>query len=331
MKQKLLNKREYFKPFAYEWAYEAWHTQQQMHWLPTEASMADDVRQYHQTLTDSERNLINQIFRFFTQGDLDIADGYLDKLMPIFGGQPEIKMMLAAFANTETIHIAAYSHLLDTLGLPEAEYQAFKNYKSMAEKHAYLLSIVPPKDSTNLSLEEMRQIAKTLAAYSAFGEGLQLFASFAILLNFPRFGKMKGMGQIVTWSIRDEGFHVENMINLFHTFIKENPSLWTDELKKELYDICRTMVDLEDAFIDLAFEHGGIEGLTPEEVKQYIRYIADRRLLQLKLKAHYKVKENPLPWLEDMLNSTEFTNFFESTPTQYAKASTSGSWETVQW
>jgi ribonucleoside-diphosphate reductase beta chain len=172
-------------------------------------------------------------------------------------------------------------------------------------------------------------IATTLAVFGAFTEGLQLFASFAILLNFPRFNKMKGMGQIVTWSVRDETLHTNSIIHLFKTFVKENPEVWSEELKSRLYEACATIVHFEDAFIDLAFEVGNIEGLTSRDVKRYIRYIADRRLLQLGLKEIYMIEVNPLPWLDEMLNSVEHANFFENRVTEYSKASTTGSWEDV--
>lgn len=333
MTQNLLTTRNEFKPFKYPWAYEAWETQNKMHWMKDEVSLADDVSQWNKTLTEQERHLLTQIFRFFTQADVDVGYGYIHKFMPLLAKTPEITMMLTSFAAMEMIHQDAYSALLTTVGMPDTEYSIFQDYKAMADKHDYLSALQVNLEAGNevAYQERNKQLAKAIAAYSAFGEGLQLFASFAILMNFPRFGKMKGMGQIVTWSIRDESLHVESMIKLFHTFIKENPQLWTDELKKELYDICRSMVELEDKFIDLAFEQGNIEGLEAEDVKKYIRYIADRRLLQLKLKTNYKVKENPLPWLEEMLNSTELTNFFESTPTQYAKHTTVGKWEDMTW
>jgi ribonucleoside-diphosphate reductase beta chain len=138
---------------------------------------------------------------------------------------------------------------------------------------------------------------------------------------------MKGMGQIISWSVRDETLHCNSIIRLFRTFIQENPGLWDEELKREIYITCATIVDHEDAFIDLAFEQGAVEGLTAQEVKQYIRYIADRRLVQLGLNALYHVSKNPLPWLDDMLNAVEHTNFFENRATEYSKASTIGSWE----
>jgi ribonucleoside-diphosphate reductase beta chain len=232
----------------------------------------------------------------------------------------EVQMMLAAFSNMETVHIAAYSHLLDTIGMEETEYSAFMKYKEMKDKFDYM---------QKFGVKTKKDIATTLAVFGAFTEGLQLFASFAILLNFQRFGKMKGMGQIVTWSVRDESLHTESIIKLFRTFVQENPEVWDEELRGNLYEACATIVHFEDAFIDLAFEMGNIEGLTAREVKRYIRYIADRRLNQLGLKDIYMIDDNPLPWLDEILNGVEHTNFFENRVTEYSKASTTGTWEDV--
>jgi len=135
------------------------------------------------------------------------------------------------------------------------------------------------------------------------------------------------MGQIVSWSVRDETLHCLSAIRLFRTFVQENPEIWTEALKQELYETCATIVKHEDAFIDLAFEQGPIEGLDGDQVKRYIRYIADRRLVQLGLNEMYHVEENPLPWLDDMLNAVEHANFFENRSTEYSRASTQGSWE----
>ena len=146
-------------------------------------------------------------------------------------------------------------------------------------------------------------------------------------MNFPRFNKMKGMGQIVTWSVRDESLHTNSIIQLFKTFISENADIWTDELQHEIYVAASTIVEHEDAFIDLAFEMGGVEGLEATDVKQYIRYIADRRLGQLGLNPIHHIDGNPLPWMDDMLNGVEHTNFFENRATEYSRAATRGSWE----
>ena len=312
----LLDADPIYKPFAYPWAFEAWQVQQKVHWLPDEVPLADDVKDWNRALSDGERNLLTQIFRFFTQSDVEVNNCYMRHYARVF--QPtEIQMMLAAFANMETIHIAAYSHLLDTIGMPEQEYSAFLHYKEMKDKYDYM---------QQFGVETKKDIALTLAVFGAFTEGLQLFASFAILLNFPRFNKMKGMGQIVSWSVRDESLHTNSIIQLFRTFVHENPEVWDQDLERELYGACETIVTHEDAFIDLAFELGGIEGLSGAEVKRYIRWIADRRLTQLGLQPIYRIEGNPLPWLDAMLNGMEHTNFFENRATEYARAATQGSW-----
>jgi ribonucleoside-diphosphate reductase beta chain len=313
----LLTSNPVYKPFRYPWAYEAWLQQQRIHWLPEEVPLADDVKDWQKNLTPSERNLLTQIFRFFTQADVEVNNCYMKHYSQVFK-PTEVLMMLSAFSNIETVHIAAYSHLLDTIGMPEIEYTAFLKYKEMKDKYDYMHSF---------SVANKTEIAKTLAAFGAFTEGLQLFASFAILMNFPRFNKMKGMGQIVSWSVRDETLHCLSVIRLFRTFVQENPEIWTEEFRRDLYLVCATIVDHEDAFIDLAFELGGVQGLDASLTKQYIRFIADRRLQQLGLEPLYNIEKNPLPWLDEMLNAVEHANFFENRSTEYSKASTAGSWE----
>ncbi len=315
----LLNSKPIYKPFQYPWAYEAWHIQQKIHWLPEEIPMGDDVKDWKYNVTDGERNLLTQIFRFFTQADIEVNNCYMKNYSRVF--QPtEVQMMLSAFSNMETIHIAAYSHLLDTIGMPEVEYMAFLKYKEMKDKYDYM---------HQFNVESKPEIAKTLAVFGAFTEGLQLFASFAILLNFPRHNKMKGMGQVVTWSVRDETLHCNSIVRLFKTFISENPEIWTEEFKKELYIACSTIISHEDAFIDLAFEMGDVQGLTADDVKKYIRYIGDRRLMQLGLQPMHKIEKNPLPWIDEILNGVEHANFFENRVTEYTKAATRGSWDEV--
>jgi ribonucleoside-diphosphate reductase beta chain len=228
-------------------------------------------------------------------------------------------MMLTGFAAREALHIASYSHLIETLGMPDSTYNEFYEYEEMAEKHEYFQNEVT--EGVSLPVK--------IAAISAFTEGLALFSSFIMLLNFTRNGKMKGMGQIVTWSIVDETLHAEGMIQLFRTLVEENKELWNDTTKSQIYSICEKMVELEDKFIDLAYRMGSPKGLRSEEVKEYIRYIADRRLISMGMKGIYKVKNNPLPWVEEMINAPTHTNFFENRVTDYAKGAMTGSWEDV--
>ena len=313
----LLEARKTYKPFEYPWAYEFWKRQQQIHWMPEEVPLSEDIRDWNQKITAEERNLLTQIFRFFTQADVEVQDCYHDKYGRVFK-PTEVKMMLTAFSNMETVHIAAYSHLLDTIGMDEAEYAAFLEYEAMRDKHDFL---------HQFSIDSDRDIAHTLAAFGAFTEGLQLFASFAMLMNFPRFNKMKGMGQIVSWSVRDESLHCEGIIKLYHAFCAERGLTGDPKLRDSIHEICYDSVKLEDAFIDLAFEMGPVHGMTPEGVKEYIRYIADWRLGQLNLEPLFGVTEHPLPWLTAMLNGVEHANFFEQRATEYSKGATSGTWQ----
>ena len=283
--------------------------------------MAEDVKDWKNHLTQEEKPFLTNIFRFFTQGDIDVAGGYVTNYLPYFP-QPEVRMMLAGFAAREALHVAAYSHLIETLGMPESTYNEFLEYEAMKEKHDYFMDLSNANGTTE-------SVATNIAAFSAFTEGMQLFSSFIMLLNFPRHGKMKGMGQIVTWSIVDETMHAESMIKLFRTYVEENRKIWNDKLKREIYTIAEKMVELEDKFIDLAFAMGPMENLTPEEVKKYIRYIADRRLISMGMKGIFGVKRNPVMWVEEMINAPTHTNFFENRATDYARGALAGDWGDV--
>jgi ribonucleoside-diphosphate reductase beta chain len=304
-----------YKPFRYPWAYDFWQKQQQVHWMPEEVPLGEDCKDWATNITETERNLLTQIFRFFTQSDVEVGANYMENYMPLF--KPvEVRMMLAAFSNMETVHIAAYALLLETIGMPDSEFSAFMEYEEMAAKHDYL---------GKFGVDSERDILTSMAVFGGFTEGLQLFASFAMLMNFPRLNKMKGMGQIVTWSIRDESLHCEGMMKLFHTFAQETGAL-TNGVKDDIIDCCKTVVKLEDKFIELAFEMGPVEGMTAEDIKQYIRYIADWRLGQLGLEPVYGIKEHPLPWLTEITNGVEHANFFEARATEYSKGATEGQW-----
>ena len=322
----LFDPRNYYKPFEYPQAYEFYEMHEKMHWLVDEVPMHQDVLDWKNKLTNQEKHFLTQIFRLFTQSDVDVAGAYANKYIPLFP-KPEIRMMLLSFAAREAIHIQAYSHLIDTLGMSEATYKAFMEYEAMREKHDFIEEFMGT---------DQNMIVQQIAAFSAFTEGMQLFSSFIMLLNFTRFNKMNGMGQIIAWSIKDESVHVDGMTWLFKEFLKEHKDIWTDDLKRQLYKIAEKMVELEDKFIDLAYElvedddqSEVFKNLTKNEVKQYIRYIADRRLIGLGMKGIFKIKNNPLPWVEEILNAPEHTNFFEQRATAYSKGSLTGDWGKV--
>ena len=310
---------ETYKPFYYPWAVDLTVRHEKAHWIEDEVDLGEDVSDWKTNkVTPVEKDYITNILRLFTQSDVAVGQNYYDQFIPKFKNN-EVRNMLGSFASREGVHQRAYALLNDTLGLPDSEYHAFLEYKEMTDK----IDFMQKSDNTT-----QRGLALAMAK-SVFNEGVALFASFVMLLNFQRVGKMKGMGKVVEWSIRDESMHVEGNSKLFKAFVAEHPKLVDNDFKKEIYVMAKDIVKLEDKFIELAYEMGDIEGLSKEEVKTYIRYITDRRLLQLGLKTNFKVKNNPLPWLEWILNGADHTNFFENRVTEYEVAGLTGSWETA--
>lgn len=314
--------RKTFKPFYYPQFYDLWLSHEQMHWISREVALHDDVKDWNTKLSESDREFLSNVFLLFTQGDVDVASGYVKDYLPHFE-HPEIRMMLLGFASREATHIDAYSYLIETLGKPDSFYGEFLNIDVMKEKHEYFEKIVDMgSQKENLPLQ--------MAAISAFTEGMFLFSSFVMLLNYPRNGKMKGMGQIVSWSILDEQKHVEGLTELFRVMIKENREWWTDDVKRSIYELAEKMTELEDKFIDYVYDGSDdFHGLNKVDLKQYIRYIVDRRLIALGMKGIHKVKKNPLHWVDEMIGSQNHENFFETRATSYAKGALSGTWGDV--
>lgn len=312
----LLEESITYKPFKYPWAVEAATSHEKIHWGEWECKLQEDVAQWQSgKLSSHEKNHITQILKLFTQSDVMVGRNYLEYYIPKFKNN-EIRAMLTSFANREFVHQRAYALLNDTLGLPEEGFSAFLEYKEMSDKIEFM---------SNINTHTVSGTAQAIAR-SVMNEGMSLFSAFVMLLNYQRFGKMRGMCEIVEWSIRDETMHTNGMVKLFREFCDEHPRIVNDEFKKGIYEMFRTGIKLEDKVIDNAFQMGPVEGLTSEEVKKYIRYIADRRLIQLGLKGNWKIKKNPVPWLEWVLNGASHKNFFEGTVTDYNANGMEGEW-----
>lgn len=311
----VLEESKTYKPFLYPWAVELTKKHEEIHWVEDEAELSEDVQDWKMKLSSDEKDFIVHVLRLFTQSDVQVGQNYHDFLIPKMKNN-EIRNMLSSFASREGVHQRAYALLNDTLGLPEDEFHKFLEYKEMSDK----LDFMADNNITSLN-----GLALALAQ-SVFNEGMSLFASFVMLLNFQRFGKMKGMGTIVEWSIRDESLHVQGNAKLFRTLCDEHPRIVNDELKSKIYEMAKNAVMLEDKFVRLAFKGHVVEGLEEQDVKQYVRHIADRRLLQLGLKAKYAAKDNPLPWLDWVLNGASHDNFFEKRVTEYSVNGMEGDW-----
>lgn len=314
--------RDSFKPFHYPWAYDLWLQHEQMHWISREVPLHEDIRDWSNKLLPADRAFLTDVFLLFTQSDIDVANGYIQDYLPHFK-HPEIRMMLLGFASREATHIDAYSHLIETLGMHQSFYSKFMEVPVMAAKHKFFDKVVN-------SSKKKEHLPLQIAGISAFTEGMFLFSSFVMLLNYPRNGLMKGMGQIVTWSVLDEQKHVEGLTGLFRAVISENKAMWTDAVKSEIYATAELMTEMEEDFINHVYNGAeDIRGLKAEDLKQYIKYIVDRRLIQLGMKGIHKVKHNPLQWVDEMINSQNHENFFEARATSYAKGALSGSWGDV--
>jgi len=308
----ILNKRIVYKPFEFEEAYRYWELQQQSHWLHTEISMSSDIQDWKENITPIEKHLIGSILKGFVQAELVIGNDYWSKRVTKWFPKPEIQIMASAFASMETVHAVSYAYLNDSLGLDD--YAAFLAEPSAKAK---IDRIVEVKGNT------VADIAKSLAIFSAFNEGVNLFSSFAILLNFSRHNKLKGVGQIIAFSIKDETLHSNAGCWLFKSIIAEHPEIWTDEFKKDIYEAARITVDLEDSFIDKAFELGDVEGLTKHDMKQFIRHRCNTKLMDIGLKQNWKNIDKEslkrMEWFDVMSAGVNNSDFFASRVSDYAK------------
>lgn len=314
--------RSSFKPFQYPWAYDLWLKHEQMHWLPSEVPLHEDVRDWNNKLDEVDRNFLTDVFLLFTQSDIDVANGYIQDYLPHFK-HPELRMMLLGFAAREATHIAAYSHLIETLGKPDSFYSQFSRVPVMRDKHEFFDKVVH-------RAKKKESLPVQIAGISAFTEGMFLFSSFVMLLAYQRAGLMKGMGQIVSWSVLDEQMHVNGLTRVFRAIIEENPSWWNDANKREIYSTAELMTEMETDFIHYVYAGAyKRKDLTSTDLCTYIRYIVDMRLKDMGLKAIYNIKENPLPWVDEIIGSQNHENFFETRATSYAKGALQGSWGDV--
>ncbi len=317
----ILTPRATYSPFEYPMAYEYWEKANQSHWLHTEVAMASDINDWKLILTDSEKNVVGHVLKAFTQSEIFIQE-YWGSLISRWFKKPEIQMMAATFSSFESIHAVSYAYLNQSLGLED--FSAFLHEPTAKAK---IDRLILTKGKTK------EEIALSLAIFSAFNEGVNLFSSFAILLNFSRFNKMKGLGQIIAFSIKDESLHSEAGCWLFRTMIAEFPEIFTDELKKKIYDAARITIELEDAFIDKAFDLGDIEGISAKDVKAFIRFRCNTKLEDLGLKKNWKSIDKEalerMGWFDVLSAGVNHSDFFASRVSDYSKGNTdfSGVWE----
>jgi ribonucleoside-diphosphate reductase beta chain len=309
----LLVPRNYYKPFEYQQAYEFLNKQQRAHWLPSEVTLTSDINDWMLKLTESEKNLIGNILKSFAQTEVHVGNDYWAQNILKWFPVPEIQSMGVTFAAFEVVHAEAYSLLNESLGLD--------NFKAFLEDETSKNKI---ERLQNVSSDNLSEIAQSLAIFSAFTEGVNLFSSFAVLMSFQLRNLMKGTGQIVAWSVRDESLHSKAGCWLFKQLLSENPELNNPELTYKIEEACELSVNLEFDFIDKAFEMGDIEGLTKDQLKNFIKARANEKMTELGYNPIYNdIDPNLLKqmeWFEHLTSGVEQQDFFATMPTSYSKS-----------
>jgi len=314
----LLEERIVYKPFEYPQAFDYWMKQQQAHWLHTEVPMAQDVSDWKSNLTDLEKNLIGAILKGFAQTETVVND-YWTGLVTKWFRKPEVIAMATTFGAFETIHAEAYSLLNEQLGLDD--FAEFLEDESTMAKIEALMDVRDGHDGK----PDWKERAKSLAIFSAFTEGVNLFSSFAVLLSFKMRNKLKGVGQIVEWSVRDESLHSNAGCWLFKTLMEEHPEFKTKKLVKEIEDAARLSLELEFNFIDKVFELGDLENLTKEELKNFIKHRVNTKMGDLGLQPIIPSSEidkgalKTMKWFDAVIAGKQQTDFFASRVTNYSK------------
>ena len=310
MSLEITKTREVYKPFQYPQAYNYWEQQFNAHWSPFEVSMASDVYDWEYNLTEGERQVIGQILKSFIQSEVHVEDYWTQRVSKWFP-KPEIQMMASMFGAMESVHIVAYSYLNDSLGLD--------NYSAFLEDETAVAKLDRLK---NIPIKTNKDKAKSLALFSAITEGVNLFSSFAILMNLSRFNLLKGLQNIIQWSQADEALHSKGGIWLFNQMVEEDPTLLDDDMKKDILEAFRVAIELEDNFIDNAFSLGEVRGLKPEYIKAFNRERANLKLNELGLPTNWKnINQDHIAEMEWFsLNDSTFTDFFAGKPVDYKKS-----------
>ena len=319
----LFDERIAYKPFEYpEYYTEGWLKQAQAFWLHTEIPMSGDVKDWNEKLTDSEKNLVGNILLGFAQTECAVSDYWTQKVVGWFP-KHEIQQMAMMFGSQETIHAVAYSYLNETLGLED--YEAFLYEPATAERFDNLVAY----EGT-----DQRGIARSIAVFSAFAEGVSLYSAFAVLYSFQMRNLLKGIGQQMKWSVRDESLHSKMGCQLFRHMCNEDDSLLV-ECRDDIIKAAETMVELEEKYIDKMFEMGDIEGIKSYDLKQFIKKRTNEKLLELgyidlgSYFAYDKEAAGNLDWFYHLTGGVTHTDFFAIRPTDYSKANEGEDFEDI--
>ena len=326
---KLFQERIPFKPFEYPIYYtEGWLKQAQAFWLHTEIPMQMDVKDWNEKLTPAEKNLVGNILLGFAQTECAVSD-YWTNMVTDWFPKHEIRQMAMMFGSQETIHATAYSYLNETLGLED--FEAFLHEPAIAEKFELLTSTTTEWKHTDLETnpKARQEVGRSLAIFSAFAEGVSLYSSFAVLYSFQMRNLLKGIGQQMKWSVRDESLHSRMGCQLFRHMCDEYPEL-LEGCKDSIEEAAKLIVELETKFIDKMFEMGDLDNLKADDLKEFIKERTNTKLKELGYEPIFefdKSKSSNLEWFYHLTGGHTHTDFFAIRPTDYSKANEGEDWD----
>ena len=319
----LFDHRIAYKPFEYPDYYtEGWLKQAQAFWLHTEIPMSGDVKDWNERLSPAEKNLVGNILLGFAQTECAVSDYWTQKVVSWFP-KHEIQQMAMMFGSQETIHAVAYSYLNETLGLDD--FEAFLHDPATMDRFDNLVAC-DDNDRTG--------IGRSLAIFSAFAEGVSLYSAFAVLYSFQLRNLLKGIGQQMKWSVRDESLHSKMGCQLFRHMCEEDNNL-LDACREDIVKAAQAMHDAEMNYIDKMFEMGDIENLKSYDLKQFIKKRLNEKLGELgyvDLVDYFDFDAdaaNNLDWFYHLTGGVTHTDFFAIRPTDYSKANEGEDFEDI--
>jgi|TARA_R100001463_G_scaffold27559_3_gene63783 ribonucleoside-diphosphate reductase beta chain len=318
----LFDERIPYKPFEYPIYYnEGWLKQAQAFWLHTEIPMQGDVKDWNEKLTEAEKNLVGNILLGFAQTECAVSDYWTQKVTKWFP-KHEIQQMAMMFGSQETVHAVAYSYLNETLGLED--YEAFLHDDATAARFDNLVAYEG---------NDPVSIAKSLAVFSAFAEGVSLYSAFSVLYSFQLRNLLKGIGQQMKWSVRDESLHSKMGCQLFRHMCDEMPNL-IEDCREDVLEAARMMLKLEFRYIDKMFEMGDIEGISANDLKHFISKRTNEKLVELgylniELFPYNSDMAAKLDWFYHLTGGVTHTDFFAMRSTDYSKANEGEDFEDI--
>ncbi|PIZ04399.1 MAG: ribonucleotide-diphosphate reductase subunit beta [Gammaproteobacteria bacterium CG_4_10_14_0_8_um_filter_38_16] len=308
-------------PFKYKWAWDKYLNACANHWMPNEINMAADVALWKDPngLTEDERTIIKRSLGFFATADSLVANNLVLAVYRHITN-PECRQYLLRQAFEEALHTHSYQHIIESLGLDEAEvFNMYREVPSVAKKASWALpytqSLADPDFHTG-TMENNQRLVRDLIAFYVVFESIFFYVGFTQILAMGRRGKMTGTSEQFQYILRDESMHANFGIDVINQIKIENPDLWTPAFQQQVLHMIREGVDLELQYARDTMPRG-ILGLNADMFRDYLQYIANRRCSQLGLTEQYPGVSNPFPWMSEMMDLKKEKNFFETRVIEY--------------